>query len=296
MMDGPFKGKYNGQRKYEVDFTNSNMKMGTYHFLDGCRIRVFYRGNTRTCGRCHSTSQVCPGGGIAKDCQEAGGRKVLLSEHMRNVWATIGFNPTNFELPDSDSSNDTNDKPVEEEANTSQNSEPQSPQNEPDEINYTGLSIANISLDIPDGDILKFINDSISSNIQASAVTIVREKKKSVVNINHLFTKSSMRSVMANINFSDCKQKFFGRPLYCRPLRNLTPEKVSSCSTPVMPARSITSSDSSHHHGGKGRTSAFDVLMKAANTCKRGPDELSSPNSPQNADPKKSKPGVNLQK
>ena len=37
---------------------------------------------------------------------------------------------------------------------------------------------------------------------------------------------------MGRINFSDCKQKFFGKPLYCRPLRELTPEKPSENKTP----------------------------------------------------------------
>ena len=63
--EGPFKGKYNGERKYSVNFTNGNM--GTYHFLDGAKIKIFYRGNIRTCGRCHSSSYYCPGKGIAKD-------------------------------------------------------------------------------------------------------------------------------------------------------------------------------------------------------------------------------------
>ena len=39
--EGPFKGKYNGQRKYQVDFSGSNKFMGTYHYLDGVRVRVF---------------------------------------------------------------------------------------------------------------------------------------------------------------------------------------------------------------------------------------------------------------
>ena len=30
---------------------------------------------------------------------------------------------------------------------------------------------------------------------------------------------------MEKINFSECKVKFFGRPLHCRPLRDIIPEK-----------------------------------------------------------------------
>ena len=48
--EGPFKGKLNGDRKYQVDMTTAKASMGTYHFLDGERVRVYYRGNTKTCG------------------------------------------------------------------------------------------------------------------------------------------------------------------------------------------------------------------------------------------------------
>ena len=73
-QEGSFKGKINGERKYQVDFTGSKKTMGTYHFLDGARVRIFYRGNEKTCGRCHNTaSRGCKGAGIARDCEEQGG-------------------------------------------------------------------------------------------------------------------------------------------------------------------------------------------------------------------------------
>ena len=50
--EGPFIGKINNEKKDTVDFLDSKMKMGTYHFLDGARVRVFYKGNAKTCGRC----------------------------------------------------------------------------------------------------------------------------------------------------------------------------------------------------------------------------------------------------
>ena len=71
---GPFIGKVNNERKYQVDFSDSKMKMGTYHFLDGAKVRVFYRGNEQTCGLCHQGQASCPGGGISKECENAGDR------------------------------------------------------------------------------------------------------------------------------------------------------------------------------------------------------------------------------
>ena len=42
--EGPFKGKYNGERKYQVDFSEATTNMGTYHFIDGSRIRECFIG------------------------------------------------------------------------------------------------------------------------------------------------------------------------------------------------------------------------------------------------------------
>ena len=73
--DGPLQGVFNGDRKYNVEFNDSAKPMGTFHFLDGVRVRNFYRGNTKTCARCHEVSSSCPGGGYARDCHTNGGRR-----------------------------------------------------------------------------------------------------------------------------------------------------------------------------------------------------------------------------
>ena len=63
--EGPFAGFYNGNRRYLVDFSHGR-NMGSFHLLDGAKIRVSYPGQKRTCGRCHKTSWDCPGKGIAR--------------------------------------------------------------------------------------------------------------------------------------------------------------------------------------------------------------------------------------
>ena len=63
---GPWKGKFSGERRYQVDFSQSNINMGTYHLIDGCKVRVFFRGNKKSCGRCHKIAINCPGNAIAK--------------------------------------------------------------------------------------------------------------------------------------------------------------------------------------------------------------------------------------
>ena len=103
---GPFKGKYNGERKYQVDFSKAAQQMGTFHLIDGNKVKVFYRGNRKTCGRCHRVASECPGAAIARNCASGGGQRVLLSEHMKNLWKLIGFTPTSFNLDETDKSID----------------------------------------------------------------------------------------------------------------------------------------------------------------------------------------------
>ena len=43
-------GKLNGNRSYMVEL---NKPMGSYHIIDGVKVSVRYRGQTRTCARCH---------------------------------------------------------------------------------------------------------------------------------------------------------------------------------------------------------------------------------------------------
>ena len=68
--EGFMMNKYNGTRKYLVDFSQSIMYMGSYHFLDGEVVKISYRGNVETCGRCHKSAKKCPGGGKKKECRE----------------------------------------------------------------------------------------------------------------------------------------------------------------------------------------------------------------------------------
>ena len=94
---GPLKGMKNGDRKFMVDFT-AGKGMGTYHLIDGESVTVSYSGQRRTCGRCHEDARTCPGGGWARACEERGTPRLETRDHMRKLWAEIGFRPDNFEL------------------------------------------------------------------------------------------------------------------------------------------------------------------------------------------------------
>ena len=67
---GPFSGKMNGIRKYQVDFTKARTNMGTFHILDGRKLKIFYRGNRSTCGWCHQDASNCRGEARAKACKD----------------------------------------------------------------------------------------------------------------------------------------------------------------------------------------------------------------------------------
>ena len=77
--------------------------MATFHLIDGC---VFYRGNRKTCGRCHKLADDCPGEAIAKNCAAGGGKQVFLLDHMEKLWNDIGFTPSSFSLDENDRTED----------------------------------------------------------------------------------------------------------------------------------------------------------------------------------------------
>ena len=104
--EGPFAGKYNGDRKYQVDFTGGKIAMGTFHIIDGNRVKVFYPGNRKTCGRCHQTSDICKGEAIARECEKNGGIRVELTSHMRLLWRKVDFQPSEFNLETENSTAD----------------------------------------------------------------------------------------------------------------------------------------------------------------------------------------------
>ena len=114
---------------------------------------------------------------VARDCQEARGDKVNLGIHMKQIWEEIGFNPTSFQLPSSAENDEENDKPFEENDRFKRVNH-KAQVTEADSRRYTGLTIANINLEVADEDIKKFVAEFVSSAIEDEAISIVREKKK----------------------------------------------------------------------------------------------------------------------
>ena len=79
---GPFKGLLNGERRYLVDMSGALCNMGTYHHIGENKVKVIYKGNSRTCGRCHEEQQKCSGRGIARECTSG---RISLEHHMERL-------------------------------------------------------------------------------------------------------------------------------------------------------------------------------------------------------------------
>ena len=83
--EGPWRGQLNGERVYQAEVHSQKCPMGSYHLMDGARVKVIYTGNTRTCARCHSPPDQCPGNGIARQCEAEGTDRVSLSLHLKQL-------------------------------------------------------------------------------------------------------------------------------------------------------------------------------------------------------------------
>ena len=227
--EGPFKGKYNGERKYQVDFTNAARTMGTFHLIDGCKTRIYYRGNNKTCGRCHKVARDCLGQGIAKDCDRAVGERVMLSSHMRQLWSEIGFVPTSFELEtleNADDEDDTpNDAPLLEVPRFPSKILRETPTTRVIE-QFDGITVKNIPTRLDDKDIFEFLfNYGLPDDHGIEQIRINKDKKNTWVVIDGL-APEDVNTMYDSIHFPKTRQKFFDVPIYCRPLRNMTPTKA----------------------------------------------------------------------
>ena len=224
--EGPFAGKFNGDRKYSVDFSDSAGPMGTYHIIDGAKTRVFYRGNIKTCGRCHKFAYNCPGEGVAKVCEENSGERTKLSDWMRELWGKVGFKPDSFELLDEDDKNGTLiiDK------EKFPRFEPKVPKL-PEIEKYGGVTIKNLPSKLSVDDIEEFFKETgdVEDNIR-DKLKIVRGPKTMSVTIEPLDPKI-VTKIVDSIDFTHSRTKFFNVPLYCRPLRIQTPVKPKSTDT-----------------------------------------------------------------
>ena len=226
---GPFRGKYNGERRYQVDFGKASRQMGTFHLIDGAKVRVFYRGNKKTCGRCHKMADNCLGKAVAKGCGESGGERVFLSDHMKKLWAEIGFTPTTFELdadekPEDDVQQATKDAPLIAATGYKPNV-PRQEANVRDVERSNGITVRNFPPHLEDKDILTFlVNRGMPLNHEN--VNTTRGVKNTRALVEGL-SPTDVQTLYRSIHYHETKTLFFDPsvPLYCQIVRNMTPTK-----------------------------------------------------------------------
>ena len=229
--EGPFKGKVNGDRKYQVDFTSATTTMGTYHFLDGERIRIYYRGNTKTCGRCHQGPGQCPGGGIARECQDMGGQRKDLIGHMKELWNQIGFSPTSFKIPEreeddqGDLPNLGGDQQILDMINfprpvTNHNMTP------PEQEKFSKVRITNFPLELSPTDALEFMRKKVDKEIADSDIEILKDHRSSQIIFGPGPSKAVVLKAQELLDFTTSHQIVYpDRKLYAKLHKPLSPEK-----------------------------------------------------------------------
>ena len=234
--DGPMRGMFNGERRYNVEFKDGARPMGTFHFLDGAKVRIFYRGNSKTCARCHKVSGVCPGGGYAKECHNQDGQKVDLADHMRVLWQEIDFNPTTFELPaqadpEADQNEVVGDIGISEDTTFRRSIE--RPQMTDEDIKkVVGIQIKNLPPTMSNAEVAAFLQEKVDKDITIERVSIMKNEHSINASIENGLEGATVINAAKEIEFRQSKKKFFGKPLYCRILKNLTPEKTDPIPPP----------------------------------------------------------------
>ena len=243
--EGPFKGGENGERQFFYDFSESTRKPGTFHVLDSAKIKIFFKGNSSTCARCHQTRASCPGEGYAKDCEENGGTRVTLADHMKKLWSDIGFTPSTFTLPE-------DYEEVYDDPNTIPSDKPKISAKPPPKkalipeemaAKHDGLQINNLPADLSEEEVLRFLQEKVSGSLQKENYERV-SKSNTTIYIRKGLTEKEVKDAIKLLHRHENGEKKFEfkggdrRFLYCKPMRDLTPEKAEkpAAATTIFPS------------------------------------------------------------
>ena len=253
---------------------------------------------------------------FSQSLRRKGGNRIPLADHMRKVWTEINFSPNSFELPES--VDEARDIPIFESSTFEQIDTHQIDSNGKNKTSsvtlgqtqpiegdrYTGLKINNFPLEMTNEDVIKFINEKVSVDIPNTEIDIVRNKKSSNATISKGLDTTSITKAMECIDFLSSKNLILRLPLYCRPIRELTPEKLSEDGAasssqksqrsplpriPGLPPKAqrqaiakerlkqkqSAEKDKSKIIAANEKKSAFDVLMQ--NSRKENPSPIKSP-------------------
>ena len=190
--------------------------MGTFHIIDSARVKVFYPGNRKTCGQFHQTAEICKGEAIAKDCEENGGPRIHILEHMKHLWNLVGFEPLNFTLDDDEETDNINIK------NTVTPKFQRQKISEEVKERINGLSLKFFPKETSRKEILQFlVTKGLPRNIATKDHVVMGSHGD--VEIKDI-TSDMCHDLMEKINFVTTREAFFGKPIYCRLIHQPFPD------------------------------------------------------------------------
>ena len=166
-----------------------------------------------------------------KQCEENGGPKVKLIDHMRVLWQSIGFVPDEIE--------EENEEIVVTNKNFIPPHRPKNSTNE--SIQFTGVSLKNVPKNVPEKAILAFLENK---GLPKGCTNLKFQNKKNSINIDIEGIESAVcHTLIENIH----EKVNFGVKIYCRGLSNIvTPPKLTedSSSQKELPQSSISTEKS----------------------------------------------------
>ena len=100
---------------------------------------------------------------------------------------------------------------------------------EKDMDKYDGITVNNFPLNIPDEEILSFLLEKgLPPEVDRNSMDFVRSDRNTRVQVDGSLQPHAVQLLMKNIHYHECQSKFWNVPIYCKPMRTLTPIKVSS--------------------------------------------------------------------
>lgn len=210
--EGPLKGFRNGNRSYKMEL-NHRANLGTYHVIDGHKVIVRYPGQMQTCGRCHKTSRLCKGKGIAKRCEEEQGEKVDFVKYILDLWKEIGYSPESSQL-EQVSSEEGDEFSVSE-----QDGGRFTPVQKPKTLkgDYNGIRIKSFPRDTDHCQIIEFLTEAGLPNENVDNVKIKSNGNVIVADLGAELSQIMIEKLHGKM--------YYDRKIFCNGMFTLTPEK-----------------------------------------------------------------------
>ena len=263
--DGPLKGLKNGDRAFKVEM-KPDSNIGSYHILDGNKVTVRYPGQKQTCARCHEVSTYCPGGGMARKCEAAGGIKVELGQYIVELWKKIGYTPGLLEFAAAhDDHGDDVDQVNVGSPHHGTDFTPVKVVTQPEK--FAGVTVKQFPKGVDSGEIMEFLVRSGLPEGDKESVTI---KSNGYVTISNLENRVC-RILIESIH----NKKYFERKLFCNGIIPLTPEKKDSDTSPTVANSNsclVASNTCSEDQGLSGQTPLASPATQAPTLASLGRD------------------------